>query len=348
MAWTLVPVSIGDEIKAAQLSEVRSALMERQQVAGGTPPPTVNAGDALLGSVINEYRGRINGIIPDFIDETTGNYWTKAALFESLYGSGRSDWLRRPSRAPGGELEGYLLTGDICYIEHINEMYDVLNELAWVKVFADDYLDENEHTLLQKSGMSGPQATRSDAVDEFWSSLQDSIIISRPLITPWLYAHTRYQQGTDPYGMDGDLRRSFAVVSIPTYPFDIVDARALVEISSYYEDAIDGDIPFNSYSARLFGSTTSPGTLNDGDWNFGAEVASVGVTDLGGTEIIDFDHSALEQGANFFIQQQGKNTRPDRLKTANWYKPPETFHSADAVSHFVVEELFLKLGFQYQ
>jgi hypothetical protein len=213
---------------------------------------------------------------------------------------------------------------------------------------ADDYLDENEHTLLERSGMSGAQPTRSDAVDLFWSGLENSVIISRPLITPWLDAHTRYQQGDDPYAMDGDLRRPFAVVAIPDYPLDIIGARALVEIISYFEDAIEGDLPFYTYSAKLFGSATSPGNLNDEDWDFGTEVASVAVSDLGGTEIIDFDHGALERGANFYIQQQGKNTRPDRLKTSNWYDPPEPSHSADVISHFVLEALFLKLNFQYQ
>ena len=348
MAWTSIPVSVGDEIKIGQLTEVRNAILERQQVVGGSAPQAVNVGDALLASIINEYRGEIDSLIPDFIDETSGNYWTKADLFENLFGSGRTDWLRRPARDPAGATQGALQSGDICYIEHINEMHDVLNKLAWFEVLADDYEDENYHSILEKGGGSGRQATRSEAVDEFWSSLLQSGISSRPTVTPLLHVHFRYRENTDPYAMDGDLRRAFAVVNIPDYPVDIMDAKALVEITSNFEDAIDGNQPFNSYAAKLFGSTTSPGILGEGDWAFGAEVASVNVNDLGGTEIIAFDHAALEEGANFYIQERGKDTCPNRLKTANWYKPPEPSYAGDGVSHLILDVLFLKLNFEYK
>ncbi len=348
MSWTLVPVSVGDEIKAGQLTEVRNAILERQQLVGGSGPQAVNAGDTLLASIINEYRGKIDGLIPDFIDETSGNYWTKANLFESLYGSGRTSWLRRPARAPGGQLQGSLQSGDICYIEHINEMHDVLNKLGWFAVLAYNYEDENGHSILQTSALSGPQSTRGEAVDEFWSNLEESVIYSRPLIPPLFDANFRYLEDTDPFAMDGDLRRAFVVAAIPDFPLDIVDAKALVEITSYFEDAIDGKQPFNSYAAKLFGSTTSPGTLDEDDWDFGVGVASVEVSDLGGTEIIDFVHILLQKGANFYMQERGKNTRPNRLKTANWYDPPDPSHSGDAVSDLLLHALFLKLNFDYK
>lgn len=349
MSWTLVPVSVGNEIKAGQLTEVRNAILERQQVVGGSGPQAVNAGDTLLASIINEYRGKIDGLIPNFIDETSGNYCTKANLFESLYGSGRTSWLRWPARAPGGQLQGSLQSGDICYIEHINEMHDVLNKLGWFAVSADDYEDENGYSILQKSALSGPQSTRGDAVDEFWSNLEDSsVIYPRPVIPPLFDANFRYLEDTDPFAMDGDLRRAFVVVAIPGFSLDIVDAKALVEFTSYFEDAIDGKQPFNSYAAKLLGSATSPGILNEDDWDFGVEVASVEVNDLGGTEIIDFAHTLLQKGANFYMQERGKNTSPNCLKTANWYEPPDPSHSGDAVSDLLLHALFLKLNFDYK
>jgi len=82
MSWTLVPVNIGDEMKAAQIAEVRAAIIERQEAVGGSAPPVVNVGDGLLASVINTYRTKIEDLLAYFVDDTTGNIWTKAALFE--------------------------------------------------------------------------------------------------------------------------------------------------------------------------------------------------------------------------------------------------------------------------
>ena len=354
MAWTLVRVSVGDEIKAGQINEVRDAILERQQVVGGTAPQVVNAGDTLLASIINEYRGKIDGLIPDFVDETSGNHWTKAELFESLYGTGRTDWLRRPARDPAGETEGALQIGDICYKEHINEMYDMLNKLCWFKLNASVYEDGNGNCELYKDQEGDWKATRSEAVDTWWTDLQAATI------TPydgslWQF-RIQYKYNTS-YKMTqmfvpGNLIRVFRKVTIPDYPKTIIDAKAKAGIASYYTD-FEGGEPvwkaFASYAAKLFGSATSPGILGSEDWDFGTEKASTTVDsvyhDQEDIRIIDFDHSDIQLNADYYIREQSKLTRPDNIKTADW-----TGGSGENMggTRITVYSLLLKLNFAYQ
>ena len=130
MSWTLVPVSIGDDIKAAQIAEVYAEIIDRQVYFGGTAPPVIESGSLLLAEKLGNYRAAVEALIPKFKDEF-GDYWTKAGLFQTLYGGGRSNWLRRPARDPAGEAEGVVQAGDIAYTEHLNEMHDVLNKLVY-------------------------------------------------------------------------------------------------------------------------------------------------------------------------------------------------------------------------
>ncbi len=139
MGWSELPVSEGSLVTAAQMGELRSAIIERRRAvnfaaaAGLGDPPVVSAGSLATAATLNAYRARLEEIIPHYIDTNeTGYGWTKAGVISEAFGQGRTEWTRVPARAGETSYAAELVAGDVMYVEHINELKDVIDLLYLV------------------------------------------------------------------------------------------------------------------------------------------------------------------------------------------------------------------------
>jgi|GEM_PF-3230586 len=139
MGWSLLPVSIGQEASAAQINELRAAIIERRRAVGFAAdgglddPPVVASGELCAAETINAYRARLEEVIPKYLDiDESGNAWTKSAILAAAFGPGKTQWTTVPSRAGTPEDSPGLEAGDVMYVEHLNEMKDVIDLLYLV------------------------------------------------------------------------------------------------------------------------------------------------------------------------------------------------------------------------
>ena len=139
MGWAKLPGSAGDEIKAEQIDELRAAIIERRRAvginstAGGGDPADVSPGDVCYAATINTYRQRVEGLFDHYVKtDGSGNVWTKSAILEAAFGSGRTEWTTVPARAGTPVYSATLEIGDVIYAEHINEMKTVVDLLYLV------------------------------------------------------------------------------------------------------------------------------------------------------------------------------------------------------------------------
>ena len=130
-------VYIGDPYLAATMQAIRKAIVMFRYAFGITPddddPPPVVAGDWLDASTINAYRSTLAGFLAYNynLDPATGSPWASiSAILGYNQPGGAHNWTTLPARWSGGPTYGDTLPPNTpAFIEHVNELIDVLEEL---------------------------------------------------------------------------------------------------------------------------------------------------------------------------------------------------------------------------
>ena len=121
MAWSALPCTSGEVIRAAWFDEIRAAITERTDVVGGSPPDDVGSGDLI--QLRGNYRAAVESLIPSYYaisgtgTSTDFTVWTKATIMTEAFGGGVTDW---PN-----------LGDTILRAQDFNDMRTILNLLLW-------------------------------------------------------------------------------------------------------------------------------------------------------------------------------------------------------------------------
>ncbi len=341
MGWSNTPLlSIGDTVQVSQIAEVRAAIIERRDAVGLSFSVAERAvGDVCIASSLNNYREHIETLIPHFLNEETGDQWTKATLFEHVFGAGRTNWTNKPARDPEGPIYGNTLAaGTVMYVEHLNEMQQVLNELAWVAVSLAEWVDSNGWDALLKEAGAADCTTKASCISAFQNDLDNAAPeAGDPMVGPragielvadeHVNGETLYDLWTEP-----ELARYFCRVTTPDISGG-VSARTLLNGIGYSVlDPGTGD-PWPTWEASVYYSASEPDPLGSGHWNFGTLLASTNVTEDGSDITFTMDVS-LSGNTTYYLQFRGKESglgalenedwQDDGTRVADWGAPPES------------------------
>jgi hypothetical protein len=162
MGWSYLPVAVGSEASAAQIGELRAAIIERRRAVnlsatGGLGDPAVVAAGSLCAAAkINDYRVRVEELFGAYLNTNeSGNNWTKSTILQAALG--KTEWTTVPARA-GAPLDSpTLAVGNVMYAEHLNEMKQVIDRLYLV-------------ALMEKAGR---QYASDNGQGWIWSTEED-------------------------------------------------------------------------------------------------------------------------------------------------------------------------------
>ena len=326
MGWGVVPVGSGDTLQAAQIMEVRGAIQERQSTinyvwsSGLSAPASIIAGDICSSADIMEYRGKIEEMIPSFVNESNQATWSLGAIMTHVFSTGRTDWIRIPARV--SSTEGNIVSGDIAYIEHMNEMQEILDELRWIRIGVSVHADDNTKMGLFKSSNTGYSATRAAAIDDYWN-----VIASAP-VTPIAYHNTVHHAGQEiyynyaspPSGYQIPVAEWSRVFYETDYklPEDcITSARASWTMNSLYADS-GQTMAWTSYDVVITASDTITNSFGSGDWAYGNTVVTFSTPTTAFSYYSTADGDNFVTGAVNYLQARGMEVEPSDLDTAVW------------------------------
>ncbi|MCX7805050.1 MAG: hypothetical protein N3A38_07645, partial [Planctomycetota bacterium] len=155
VGWTtgIWPVDTGEPIQAEHFGDLAAAINERRAIVSAPAPTAIGSGDRLTAAAIATYQASVDGLIgassPGFVDHRDWSSadppaWTRSGILTYIYNvlrpawvdpadyGARTNWTRRPARL-GSRLEGTLTAGDVLVREQLNELYECLRLLLWIK-----------------------------------------------------------------------------------------------------------------------------------------------------------------------------------------------------------------------
>jgi len=295
MAFVLLPVLVGNPVKATEFIEARDAVEERAHTVGFIPtqPPDPPVGSVITAiGHINDLRATISTIVTSttgliYINPTTDAPWATLAEFFTAAGIGDgTNWTRVPARKGGLTVSTTLVVGDTIFKEHINEIRLAVQQLTRVRWTVRTVLPG---TQAQRLG-SDTQPGSSQAI---WDGVRQTAIANANAATPTLPGGT--QSGFDGRGqaLAFPIRRRATVSlrklhlesnapsvgpSAPT-PITYANVRLQVDLGNVIDTNSNPPSPTGLVQVRVvtpFSALVFPPL--SGSWNQGTVAASFDLT----------------------------------------------------------------------